>query len=189
MEIELQPFDLASRYTHYIMQTYTISFFAYLMPYGTLVLIITFFLELYIDKLKLFYRSSLKDDFNYEMTRIASKLFMSSVWIYAIGNFIFGIAFTRQITWYNVISLSAATMFMIYLWLLPNSWEYVILDKIIQYEVENYDLCRQTNKFEHTYRNQNPASKLASTSGRKRALNWFTLPEDKAIVQNLVKSK
>jgi hypothetical protein len=171
------------------MQTYTISFFAYLMPYGTLVLIITFFLELYIDKWKLFFRSSLKDDFNYEMTRIASKLFMSSVWIYAMGNFIFGIAFTRQLTWYSVISLSAATIFMIYLWLLPNSWEFIILDKIMRYEAENYDLCKQTNKFQHTYRNQNPASKLASTSCSKRALNWFALPEDQPIIQNLQKSK
>jgi hypothetical protein len=63
--MELPPFDLASRYTFYILQTYTISFYAYIIPYGTPVMIIAFILGFISDKINLFCRSSLKDDFNF----------------------------------------------------------------------------------------------------------------------------
>lgn len=104
------------------MQVYTVSFFAYPMPYGTAVVLVAFLLEFWIDKWRLFNRCSLKDDFNYKMTKISSKLFMSSVWIYAVGNFIFAYAFTRRISWPSVVSLTAATLFMLYLWFLPSEW-------------------------------------------------------------------
>jgi hypothetical protein len=186
--VELPSFRLAKRYTHYIMLTYKISFFAYIVPIGTFALVITFLLEFFIDKWTLFYRSSFKDDFNYEMTRISSKLFMSSVWLYAVGNFIFALAFTVQITWYSIIGLAAATLFVIYLWLLPSRWEFAIIDTFIQYEKPCYDLCTQNNKFEHTYRNQNPATKLSSTTSLHKAENWFMLEQDMPLVKNLRRS-
>ena len=184
-QLELQPFDLSSRYTHYIMQVFTISFFAYPMPFGTAVVLVAFLIEFFIDKYRLFLRCSLKDDFNYEMTKISSKLFMSSVWIYALGNFIFAYAFTRVISWPTIVSLTAATLFMVYLWMLPAEWEFTIQDNLLQYEQFSYHYCQRNNLFEHTYRNQNPASKLASGTSARKAHNWFVLQEDLPIVQNI----
>ena len=184
-QLQLPPFDLSSRYTHYIMQTFTISFFAYPMPFGTAVVVVAFILEFFIDKYRLFLRTSLNDDFNYEMTKVSSKLFMSSVWIYAIGNFIFSYAFTRIISWPCVVSLTAATLFMVYLWMLPAEWEFAIQDHLLQYELFSYHYCWQNHLFEHTYRNQNPASKLASGTSARKAHNWFLLQEDLPIVQKI----
>lgn len=155
------------------------------MPFGTALVLIASIVEFWIDKWRLFCRTSLKDDFNYEMTRISSKLFMSSVWLYAVGNFIFSYAFTGVIRWPNIVSLTAATIFMAYLWLLPAEWEFAIQEHMIQYETLSYHYCQHNNLFEHTYRNQNPASKMSSATSARKAGNWFMLQEDLPLVQNI----
>jgi len=167
------------------LQVYTVSFFAYPIPFGTAAVLIAFLLEFFIDKWTLFFRSSLKDDFNYEMSRVSSKLLMSSVWIYAVGNFIFSYAFTRVIYWPTIVSLTLATLFMAYLWLLPAEWEFAIQDFLTQYETLSYHYCQRNSLFEHTYRNQNPASKLASGTSTRKAAKWFVLQDDLPLVQNV----
>lgn len=176
---------MQTNYIFYIVQAWTVAFFAYPMPFGTVVIIVGFVLSFWIDKWRLFCRCGLKDDFNYGMTKISSKLFMTSVWIYAVGNFIFSYAFTSMISWPSVVSLTAATLFMIYLWLLPSEWEFLIQDHMVRYEVLSYHYCMRNNLFEHTYRNQNPASKLASAKTINRATNWFVAQEDVPMIQNL----
>jgi len=74
---------------------------------------------------------------------------------------------------------------MAYLWLLPAEWEFAIQDNLIQYETLSYHYCWRNNLFEHTYRNQNPATKLSSGTFARRAGNWIHTPEEATLVQNI----
>jgi hypothetical protein len=122
------------------------------------------------------------------MTRISSKLFESSVWLYAVGNFLFSYAFTRKIFIFDILALILTTLFMCYLWLLPKRLEFRMMDQFMQYEPYCYDFCRLTNRFEHTYKNQNPATKLMSGSAKRRADRWFMLKEDIPLVERIRKA-
>ena len=117
------------------------------MPFGTAALLLAFTFEFFFDKYKLFLRSSLKDDFSYEMTKISSKLFMSSVWIYAIGHFTFSYAFTRTISYLSIGLVVLTTLFLVYLWILPSRWETAIQDILQQYEPLCYSYCLFRNMF------------------------------------------
>lgn len=50
----------------------------------------------------------------------------------------------------------------------------------------SYDYCRLTNKFEHTYRNQNPASKLSMDDGEWSRQKWVMLRGDLGVVRRIV---
>ncbi len=67
-------FDMTSQYTYYILQVYTISFFASLIPYGSAIMLITFLVAFFTDKANLFWSSTVVDNYSFDMTRLATKL-------------------------------------------------------------------------------------------------------------------
>jgi hypothetical protein len=50
----------------------------------------------------------------------------------------------------------------------------------------SYDYCRLTDKFEHTYRRKNPASKLAMDGAAWCRENWLILREDLRPLQEII---
>lgn len=147
-------------------------------------MILLFSVEYLIDKMNLFCRTSLKDDFNFDMTRVATKLFESSVFVFALGNLIFSWQIEHHVSTYAVIGMVVATLFMVYLWLLPSRIENILVANLVRFEQFSYDYCKIMNRFEHTYRNQNPASRLSSLTAVKKMENWALLPEDLQMLQN-----
>ena len=84
-EFKYVEFDLASHYAYYILMSLTVSFYAYLVPAITPILVIFFIFQYWVDKINLFRKSSLKYHFNFFLTRSMLKAFEVSVLIFAIG--------------------------------------------------------------------------------------------------------
>ena len=98
------------------MLTFTVCFYVYLIPALSIVLVIVFFLQFWIDKINLFKRSSHPRNFSFYLTRNILKIFEACVWIFALGTYIFGIyVHNSPLNILNLVGLGIAT---VYLWFL-----------------------------------------------------------------------
>lgn len=68
---------------------FVVSFYAYIVPMATPIVIIIFFIQYWIDKYNLFRRFSLPVSFNFALSRIVFKIFRLSLLAFAVGNFLF----------------------------------------------------------------------------------------------------
>jgi len=85
------------------------------------VLLIIFFIQYWIDKFNLFKRSSLKFVFNFSLSRYVSRIYESSLLIFAVGNFVFSLYLHNlQITLINLTGLGIAFVFVLLIWVAPN---------------------------------------------------------------------
>lgn len=57
-DFELPIFDMATKYSYYLLQIYTCMFYNYLVPIGVPVTALIFLIQYWIDKIQLFYFSS-----------------------------------------------------------------------------------------------------------------------------------
>lgn len=57
-DYEYPIFDIAGRYSYYLLQVYTCMFYSYLVPVGVLAVGIIFMIQFWIDKIRLFKLSS-----------------------------------------------------------------------------------------------------------------------------------
>ena len=64
-----------NRYAWYIMMFLTCSFYSFLVPVATPLLVVFFFISYWIDKYNLFKRSSLSMKFDFNLTRYMLKIF------------------------------------------------------------------------------------------------------------------
>lgn len=65
------------------------SFYAYLIPLTTPLLIVFFFLQYWLDKYNMFHRSSLPNHLNFTLNRYTLKIFESSIFLYSLGGLLF----------------------------------------------------------------------------------------------------
>lgn len=66
-----------------------VSFYAYITPMATPIVIGIFFVQYWIDKYNLFRRFSMPISFNYTLSRAVFKIFQTSLFAFALGNFLF----------------------------------------------------------------------------------------------------
>ena len=85
-DYEDMEFDMAGRYTYYLLMVYVASFYNYIAPACCPALIIIFIFQYYADKFNLFYRQSFNRNMNCSLTRWLLKLFELSILIFALGN-------------------------------------------------------------------------------------------------------
>ena len=112
---------MATRYAYYLLQLYTACFYSYLVPITMPVIMLIFFINYWIDKFNLFKRSSLRFAFNFSLNRYISKVFETSLLIFAGGNFIFSLYLHNlQVTIINIIGLSIALLFAFLIWIAPS---------------------------------------------------------------------
>ena len=88
-QFELPQFSMTNKYCDYLITLYTALFYAYLVPIVIPTVALIFFLQYWVDKFTLFKRSSLKNNFNFNLSIYVSKLFESSILIFCLGNLIF----------------------------------------------------------------------------------------------------
>jgi hypothetical protein len=116
-EYALPDFDLGGRFAYYLLQLFLISFFCYVIPLCVPLVLIAYILHYYIDRINLFYRSSMNEHFGLNTIRTMYKLMETSVLIFAIGNTFwsryFHISITRPL---NLVTLIIAALYVIYIW-------------------------------------------------------------------------
>lgn len=146
---------------YYLLQVYLVCFFSYIIPIGVPILLVAVVIHYYIDRINLFYRSSMTVHFNFSLLRTMYRLLEASVLVFAIGNAIwskyFHVSFWRV---FNVVALGVAVLFALIVYFLRYRWELKVLCTTIDFEPLSYSECQKLGKFEHTYKSENPATAL-----------------------------
>lgn len=162
-EIYEKPhFEIAERYSYYIVQIFTASFYAYLAPIGILFLTVTFAVQYWVDKINLFRRSSALYDVDFVLSRNAIKLFESSLFVFAAGNFLFSMVMHHKyVNWVNVMGLVIAFVYVLVIVFMPTKIEKYFMDKEGYFpEHVTYSRCIKDKKFRQNYWTSNPATKF-----------------------------
>ncbi len=126
---ELQPteFSFAMRYSYYILNVYVVSFYSYIVPYTSLILIVIFIAQYWVDKINLFKRFSCPTNFNYRLSVFTLKIFECSIFFFALGNLLFAPEIhtnnnERGYKIINIFSLLLASLYCVAILIVPKSW-------------------------------------------------------------------
>jgi hypothetical protein len=74
-------------YSFYIVFTFVVSFYGFIVPSATAIMIVIFFLQYWIDKFNLFRRYSSPVDFGTDLIRWIFKIFEFNILFFAAGYF------------------------------------------------------------------------------------------------------
>lgn len=144
---ELVEFDIAQRYSYYILQLWTVSAYVYIVPICGPALIIILSIQYWVDKYNLFKRSSLFFELNYGLSRDILKLSEFSVFLYALGIIVFSAKIFNTVHPLSIVGISIAFIYICLSWLLPKKYEKRIFQKYATCETISYDDCQKDGKF------------------------------------------
>ncbi len=129
-ELQKTEFNFALRYAYYILNVFVVSFYSYIVPYTSLILILIFIAQYWVDKRNLFKLFSCPTNFSYRLSFFTLKVFECSVFFFALGNMIFAkdihIGDDRSYNIINIISLLLAFFYCIFIFFLPKSFMKII---------------------------------------------------------------
>ncbi len=114
----------------------------------------------FLDRINLFRRSSFHPNYSFVLAKTACRLFQTSVFIHALGNFIEG--WIVKGTWYqpvNIISLMIAIAFIIFIWGIVGDKVHPCYYTTKAFETTTYTEADNQGKFYHSYQCENPASR------------------------------
>lgn len=163
-KVQDPEFDFADKYAYYIVNVYVISFFSYITPYVSIILAFIFLIQYWVDKYNLFQRFSCPTDFNFRLSRMTLYAFESSVFVFALGNYIFSFMVhpTKDEKQYHIINLVAlllAAVYFLVIFFLPKRWFERIDSETC--ETASYSDCLQKERFNKVYWLTNPATSFA----------------------------
>jgi hypothetical protein len=105
---------MATKYSDYLVTLYTVFFYSYLVPIASLIMLILFFLQFWVDKVTLLRRSSLKFHFDQKLSNKIYRFFECSILALALGNMVFSLyLYDQSFSLLNLISLSIAAVFVL----------------------------------------------------------------------------
>ena len=162
-EYQLPEFDLAMKYNYYLWTAYFLAFFSYLVPASNIIGLIVLSLQYCIDRINLFRRSSFEPNYNFLLGRSAMRLFQTTIFVQALGNFISG--WILKHTWYqpvNIISLMITILFVIFIWAIVGNKRHPCYYFSTVFEQFTYTDCVSQGKFYHSYQSMNPATHNAT---------------------------
>lgn len=142
-------FDIVNRYVNYLLLTMVVCFYSYLIPVGTLVLFVSFFLQFWIDKMNLFKRSSHPRNFSFHLTRKILKIFEANILVFALGTLVWG--FYVHNNTFNILNLIGLLIAALYFWFLVGVGVRTERSIFGSYESSQsliYDDCVVAGKFE-----------------------------------------
>jgi hypothetical protein len=88
--LEMPTFDFAQAYSYYLQMIYICSFYGFLIPAITPILIIAFGIQYWIDKRNLLKRCSSPIDMGYFLTKLIWTCFEMSLVLFVLGHVIWG---------------------------------------------------------------------------------------------------
>lgn len=92
----MPTFDFAQSYSYYLQMIYICSFYGFLIPAITPILIIAFSLQFWVDKRNLLHRCSSPIDMGYFLTKLIWSCFEMSLVLFVLGHWIWGSFFYSQ---------------------------------------------------------------------------------------------
>lgn len=101
-------------YTFYIVFTYVVSFYGFLVPTATPILIVIFFIQFWVDKYNLFRRFSYSVDLGTSLYRMILKAFELSMVLAVVGHFIWDSNHIDEKSCYKALNLISLGLSIIY---------------------------------------------------------------------------
>lgn len=156
-------FNYAAMYSFYIVFTYVVSFYGFLVPTATPILIIIFFIQYWVDKYNLFRRFSSSTPFGQDLIRIILKSFEVSLLLFVAGFFVWDsfIHYDSKPLFrtLNIINIAITVVYICFSAFVP----YRIKAKCfgednVSYERLPYSHHRAKNAFEKTFWRESPAT-------------------------------
>jgi hypothetical protein len=177
-ELQDPEFNFSAKYAYYIINVYIVCFYSYITPYVGIILAIIFVIQYWVDKYNLFQRFSCPIDFNFKLSRLTLKAFECSIFVFALGNFLFSFTIhaTEIETEYhviNLVSLCLALVYCISIMFMPRSWFETV--EAEGYEKISYSECLKKEYFNRVYWLTNPATsfaKEADLNNRGKFVNY-----------------
>lgn len=159
-KFQFPEFDIAFRYAYYLLQLWTVSFYAYVVPIGIPSMAVIFFFQYWVDKFNLFRRSSLLYQIDFSLSAYIIRMAEFSIFIFAIGINLFSYKIHHTVTVFNILSLVVALIYIIVIFTLPTKMEKQIFRKYETLETKSYDECVKAGKFQFTFWTSNPVTML-----------------------------
>ena len=156
--MQLSEFDYAGSYGFYILYTFVAALYGFIVPTATIILIIGFTIQYWVDKYKLFKRQSAPIDVNYDFGRMVFRVFEVSILLFAVGYCLWsldihydkGVNFTIL----NLVSVGIALLYVGFVMFAPARIKGLAFRDFSAPDCLSY----YDKKFPSTYRKFNPAS-------------------------------
>lgn len=161
--LQYPEFNYSAMYSFYIVYTFVVSFYGFLVPTATPILIIIFFIQYWVDKYNLFRRFSSPAPFGQDLIRMVLKSFEVSLLIFVIGYVFWGsqVHYDSKPLYHtlNLINLLIAVLYTAFSLFVPYRIKVKILGEDDQsFEHLPYSHYRSKNAFEKTFWRENPAT-------------------------------
>ena len=101
--MEMPSFDFAQAYSYYLQMVYICSFYGYLLPAITPMLLIALSVQFWVDKYNLTRRCSSPIDMGYFLTELTWKAFEMSILLFVLGHLIWANFFYQKFNTNNFI--------------------------------------------------------------------------------------
>lgn len=160
---EKPSFSYSYGYSFYIIYTYVVCWYGFLYPMGTLILVLLFLAQYWVDKFNFYKRCSSPYSFGIELVSLIKTCFEFSVFLFALGFFLWETPAHFETPagyqFVNILNLAIATIWVILVLFLPAP----IKDKILgeedkTFEYMTYTNCRKEGVFNKTYFRESPAT-------------------------------
>jgi len=114
--LELPAFTYNNAYSFYIIYTFVISFYGYIAPWTTSILLPVFFLQYWLDKFNLFKRYSYNIDIGYSYSQLMISIFELSMLAFAVSHFLWDqqIHFTENLV-HKLANIASIAVVVLYL--------------------------------------------------------------------------
>jgi hypothetical protein len=162
-QFQLPNYDFNARFSFYIIYFFVVSFYGFLVPESTLLLIIFYSLLFWIDKYNLFRRFSFADDLNYRFAEMVLRIFETSLIFFAVGNFAWDLKVhfdsTAGYTVMNVITILLAVSYNLLTNLAYRFFDQKIVRNKYKPDIRAYSyLFSKKHKDVKTFFSENPAT-------------------------------
>ena len=170
-------FDISFRYSYYLLQLWTVSFYAYVVPIGVPSMAVIFFFQYWVDKFNLFRRSSLFYQIHFSLSAYIVRMAEFSIFLFAVGMNLFSYKVHHSVTLFNILCLAISLVYLIFVFTLPTQTEKKLFRRYESLETKSYDECVKAGKFQSTFWSRNPVTMLIeedSVTKRKVVKNEAT---------------
>lgn len=101
--LEMPTFDFAQAYSYYLQMIYICSFYGYLLPAITPILLVAFSIQYWVDKFNLLKRCSSPIDMGYFLTKLTWISFEMSLVLYVLGHLVWSKYFYQTLKTTSII--------------------------------------------------------------------------------------
>jgi hypothetical protein len=91
-KLELPAFDINYKFAFYVIYTFVVSFYGFLVPEASVFLMFFFVIQYWLDKYNLFRRYGNPDNLSFKLTELMLAIYESSIVFFAVGNFIWDVS-------------------------------------------------------------------------------------------------